>query len=180
MEKTTKHLLKKIAILGAESTGKTTICKELAIHYNSLFVPEYARTYFNNHNIDNYGLNDLEIIAKNQIDLEKEYVSKSSGYLFCDTTLITIKIWATYQFNKAPEFLTNSIKASDYDLYLICNNNIPWVEDSQRRNENLRESFFKWTKHELQKLNVDYKIIKGTGDERLKSAINTIDTFFNP
>ena len=56
MEKTTNHLLKKIAILGAESTGKSTICNELAIHYNSLFVPEYARTYFNTHNIDNLAI----------------------------------------------------------------------------------------------------------------------------
>ncbi len=178
MEKTTSNKLKKIAILGAESTGKSTICKALAEHYQTEFVPEYARTYFDNHNINDYGISDLEIIAKKQLELEKEYEPKATNYLFCDTSLITVKIWAVYQFNKSPEFITNSIKSIDYDLYLICNNDVAWIEDSQRRNENLRESLFKWNKHELQKMNIDYKIIKGTGNERLQSAIATIDAFF--
>lgn len=178
MEKATTRKFKKIAILGAESTGKSTISKALAEHYHTIFVPEYARTYFETHDINHYGVSDLEIIAKNQLELEKECESKATDYLLCDTSLITVKIWAVYQFNKSPEFITNTIKAADYDLYLICNNDVAWIEDPQRRNENLRESLFKWTKHELQKLNIDYKIIKGTGDERLKSAITTIDAFF--
>lgn len=175
MEKTTENKLKKIAILGAESTGKSMLCEALAKHYNTSFVPEYARTYFENNDINNYSVDDLEIIAKKQLELELE--SKANGILFCDTTLITIKIWAVYQFNKVPEFISNSLKSADYDLYLICNNDVAWIEDSQRRNENLRESLFKWNKHELQKSNHDYKIVKGVGEDRVKSAIQIIDLF---
>lgn len=171
--------IKKIAILGAESTGKSVICEQLAKHYNTVFVPEYARTYFEEHDINNYTTSDLEIIAKNQIELEKEYISKATNYLFCDTSLITVKIWSTHKFNKVPKFITEYIKPTDYDLYLISNNDVQWVVDPQRRNEDLREHLFKWNKHELQKLSVDYKIIKGIGEDRLQCAIQLIDETFN-
>jgi NadR type nicotinamide-nucleotide adenylyltransferase len=178
MEKATNNKVKKIAILGPESTGKSVLCEQLAKHYNTVFVPEYARTYFDEHDINNYSTADLEVIAKNQLKLEKEYMDKANGFLFCDTSLITVKIWSVYQFNKVPEFITSSIKPSDYDLYLISNNDVKWEADAQRRHENLREHLFIWNKHELQKLGVDYKIIKGIGEERLQSTIKLIDEAF--
>lgn len=170
--------MKKIAILGAESTGKTMLCEQLAKHYNTVFVPEFARTYFNENDINNYTINDLELIAKKQLLLESDFEKKASSFLFCDTSLITIKIWSSHQFNEIPEFITNSIKPSDYDLYLISNNDVPWVKDPQRKDADIREHLFKCNKHELQKLNVDYKIIKGIGDARLTSAINLINEAF--
>jgi NadR type nicotinamide-nucleotide adenylyltransferase len=171
--------IKKIVILGAESTGKSTLCKQLAIHYDTIFVPEFARTYFEEHDINNYNISDLEIIAKNQLESEKDSINKANNYLFCDTSLITIKIWSTHKFNIVPKYITKYIKPSDYDLYLISNNDVKWIADPQRRNEDLREHLFKWNKHELQKLNVDYKIIKDEGEVRLKNAIRFIDKTFN-
>ena len=171
--------IKKIVILGAESTGKSTLCKQLAIHYNTIFVPEFARTYFEEHDINNYNISDLEIIAKNQLESEKDSINKANNYLFCDTSLITIKIWSTHKFNIVPKYITKYIKPSDYDLYLISNNDVKWIADPQRRNEDLREHLFKWNKHELQKLNVDYKIIKDEGEVRLKNTIRFIDKTFN-
>jgi HTH-type transcriptional repressor of NAD biosynthesis genes len=171
--------IKKIVILGAESTGKSTLCKQLAIHYNTFFVPEFARTYFEKHDINNYNIFDLEIIAKNQLELERDLIKKSNTYLFCDTSLITLKIWSTHAFNIVPDFIAKNIKSNDYDLYLILNNEVKWVLDSQRKNEDLREHLFKSNKDELEKLNVDYKIIKGEGEVRLKSAIQFIDETFN-
>ncbi len=179
MEKTTPHLIKKIAVLGAESTGKTELCNKLAKHYNSVFVPEYAREYFDNNDINHYGIKDLDIIAENQLKLENECVSKANTYLFCDTTLITIKIWSTHRFNKVSELISNSIRSIDYDLYLVCNNDVAWEEDSQRRNPELRDHLLKWNLHELMKLNVNYHIIEGTGDSKLNSSIKIIDTYFN-
>ncbi|MES2513004.1 MAG: ATP-binding protein [Bacteroidota bacterium] len=170
--------MKKIVIIGAESTGKSVLCEQLAKHYNTTFVPEYARTYFEEHDINNYNTNDLEIIAKKQLELEKEYAKKANEFLFCDTSLITVKIWSTHKFNEVPAFITKSIKPNDYDLYLVSNNDIPWVEDPQRRHEGLRDHLFKWNKHELQKLSVDYQIIKGTGEDRLTSTIELIDNAF--
>jgi len=179
MEKTTHHKIKKIVIVGAESTGKTKLCEQLAKHYNTIYVPEYARTYFEVHDINNYDTSDLEIIAKKQLELEAEYLIKANRFLFCDTSLITIKIWSANKFNKVPNFITKTIKSNDYDLSLISNNDVPWVADSQRRNADLREHLFKLNEHELQKLNVDYKIIKGIGEDRLKNTIKVIDDTFN-
>ena len=179
MEKATNNSVRKIAILGPESTGKSVLCEQLAKHYNTVFVPEYARTYFDEHDINNYNIDDLEVIAKNQLKLEQEYTKKANGFLFCDTSLITVKIWSTHKFNKVPTFITNSIKPTDYDLYLISNNDVQWVADSQRRNEDLREHLFRWNKHELEKLSVDYKIISGVGEERFTNTIQLIDTAFN-
>jgi NadR type nicotinamide-nucleotide adenylyltransferase len=178
METTVNKTIKKIAILGAESTGKSVLCEQLSKYYHTTFVPEYARTYFEQHDINNYNTEDLETIAKNQLELEKEYYKKASNYLFCDTSLITVKIWSTHKFNKVPPYITKSIKSTDYDLYLISNNDVEWLPDPQRRNEDLREHLFKWNKHELQKLNVEYKIIKGIGEDRLKCAISHIEEAF--
>jgi NadR type nicotinamide-nucleotide adenylyltransferase len=178
MEKTTSNKVKRIVIVGAESTGKTILCEQLAKHYNTVHVPEYARIYFEEHDINNYDTSDLEIIAKKQLELESEYLLKANRFLFCDTSLITIKIWSNHKFNKVPSFITESIKSNDYDLSLISNNDVPWVADSQRRNADLREHLFKSNKHELQKLNVDYKIIKGIGEDRLKNTITLIEDAF--
>jgi NadR type nicotinamide-nucleotide adenylyltransferase len=179
MEKAIDKNIKKVVILGPESTGKTILCEQLAKHYNTVFVPEYARTYFEEHDINNYNTDDLEVIAKKQLELEKEYLPKANRFLFCDTSLITIKIWSTHKFNKVPGFISKSIKNSDYDLSLVTNNDIPWIADPQRRNEDLREHLFTWNKHELQKLDIDYKIITGIGEERLKNTIQLIEETFN-
>lgn len=172
------NVSKKIAILGAESTGKTELSVQLAKHYHTVCVPEYARQYFDVHDINHYTIADLDLIAKNQIQLENELLSKADRLLICDTTLITIKIWSVYQFNKISEFISSSIHSTDYDLYLICNNDVEWTEDPQRRNPELRDHLLKWNMHELTKLNVDYHIIEGSGEEKLKNAIRIIDEQF--
>ena len=121
MEKKVDSIIR-IALVGPESTGKTILCEQLAKYYNTVYVPEYARTYFEVHDINNYDTSDLEIIAKKQLELEAEYLPKANRFLFCDTSLITIKIWCTHKFNKVPSFITKSIKDNDYDLSLDLKN----------------------------------------------------------
>lgn len=176
MEKTTTATVKKIAVLGAESTGKTELSKQLAGHYNTVWVPEYARDHFNTHDIDHYSIEDLDIIAEKQLELEQKLLPEANRFLICDTTLLTIKIWSAYQFNKISELISSSIRGNDYDLYLICNNDVDWTEDSQRRNPELRDHLLNWNMHELIKLNSEYHIVEGIGEDKLKNAIKIIDT----
>lgn len=177
MEKTT-HSLIKIAILGAESTGKTWLCEQLALYYNTCYVPEYARIYFETHNINQYTIETLELIAKKQLELEHSYVAKANSILFCDTSLITIKIWANHQFKHCPTFILNNI-TNNYDLCLITNNDIDWIADDQRRDENLRGMVFDSNVLELKKINQQYKIITGKNNERLNNAISIINSQLN-
>src|SRR5688572_24969104 len=122
METMEKKDICKIGIVGAESTGKTTLCEKLAAHYNTVWVPEYAREYFNNSDIYNYTLEDLIAIAKKQISMEEELLEKANKILFCDTTLITLKIWAELEFEMVPLLITEQLGKIKYDHYLITDN----------------------------------------------------------
>ncbi len=178
MEKATQRI-KKVAIIGPESTGKSDLCELLAQHYRTVFVPEYARQYFENHDILNYHISDLEIIAKEQLALEKKILPEAKNYLFYDTTLITIKIWSQHRFDMVPKMISEAIKPGDYDYYLLSNNDVKWVKDPQRFDEDIRDYLFELNKQELQKLGVNYDVISGVGEERLHSTIKLIDDFFS-
>src|SRR6476469_2739448 len=71
-------MLKKIVIIGPESTGKSSLCKLLAEHYHTLWCPEYAREYLTAHGM-NYTYDDLLTIAKGQIELEEKYEKEVRG-----------------------------------------------------------------------------------------------------
>lgn len=168
MEK--KHV-KKIAVIGAESTGKSALCEQLAKHFNTVWVPEYAREYFNDSDIYNYTLKDLEIIAQRQLALEAEYLQHANTYLFCDTAMITLKIWADLEFGQPSEQLQTLIDQGSYDLYLICDNSVPWQADAQRLNKFSREMIFEMNCEAATSSNFNTAVISGTGWQRLEQAI---------
>jgi len=162
----------KIAIVGAESTGKTWLCERLAAHFSAAWVPEYAREYFNDSDIYNYTLDDLVIIAKKQLQLEEELLKKARRYLFCDTTLITLKIWAELEFETTPDFIEKNLSRQRYDHYFITDNQIPWVGDNLRENKHSRELLFEMNEYEVKKTGIAYTIISGTDEQRLQNAIS--------
>lgn len=169
----------KIAILGAESTGKSTLCEQLALHYKTVFVTEYARYYFTKKkNIDDYSLNDLETIYIHQIENEKKAMLTANRFLFCDTTLITGKIWALEDFKTIPSFISQNISKVKYDLYLLTNNEVPWKKDPLRKNPDNREHIYNRNTEELELLKANYKVIEGMNEQRLKNAIKLIDSSF--
>lgn len=171
-----KNSVKKIAVIGAESTGKSNLCESLAQHYNTVFVPEYARTYFNTNNIHNYSILDLEIIARKQIDLENELIKKANALLFCDTTLLTLKIWGDLEFNKSIPFVENNLPVINYDYYLIANNDVPWEPDIQRQNKFSRDLIFNLNLNYTKQQNVPYFVVNGNNQARLENAVNYINS----
>jgi NadR type nicotinamide-nucleotide adenylyltransferase len=168
MEK--KHI-KKVAVIGAESTGKSVLCEQLAKHFSTVWVPEYAREYFNDSDIYNYTLKDLEIIAQRQLALEAEYLQHANTYLFCDTAMITLKIWADLEFGKPSEQLQTLIDQGSYDLYLICDNSVPWQPDTQRLNKFSREMIFDLNREAASLSKIKTVVISGIGRQRLEQAI---------
>jgi len=166
----------KVAILGPESTGKTELASQLAKHFKSPWVPEYAREYVENLKIP-YTFDDVCNIALKQIEEEKYYenVSQNERFVFFDTDLIITKVWFEYCFKKIPEFLTDRMKSNYYDLYLLCTPDLPWEPDSVREHGNDREFFFEWYRREIEQTNKPYVIIDKTGFQRTQKAINALE-----
>ena len=164
----------KIAIVGPESTGKSVLSKQLAAHYNCKFVPEMAREYIANLNRP-YHLADILEISKIQLQKEMAFADASTDLLICDTTLLVTKIWAQNAFESCPEFISEKYMVNDYSLHLLMQIDLPWEFDAQREHPEQREFFFNWYEHELKTSNANYRIISGSNEHRLKSAVAAID-----
>ena len=125
-------MLRRIVILGPESTGKSTLCTELATHYNTLWVPEYARQYLTENGL-RYTYDDLLVIARKQLALEDEFAQKlNSGLLFIDTNMYVMKVWCEFVFGRCHQWILDRIAERPYDLYLLCNTDLPWEVQEMR------------------------------------------------
>lgn len=179
MEKEAKMSVKRIVLIGPESTGKTELSKKLAERFNTCYVPEYAREYIESLNRD-YTYEDVEHIAKMQVQLESEFCQKEDEILFFDTYLIITKIWFKVVFNKVPDWLNSKIEESNIDLYLLCNTDLPWISDPVRENGGeMREKLFEIYKKEIEELGAEYYVISGTGEQRTQNAIEKVNEFLN-
>lgn len=166
----------KVAITGPESTGKSTLARQLADHYNTVWVHEFARSYIEQ--LDHpYEKEDLLEIAKGQISEEEIAESKANDILFCDTELLVIKIWSKYKYGTVDPKILSEINKRSYDLYLLTDIDLPWEFDSQREHPENREYFIKWFERELKEFNANYYIIHGNKGKRLTTSIRIIDAF---
>ena len=173
--------MKRIVIIGPESTGKSTLCEELAEHYHTVWCPEYAREYLLKHGMA-YTYDDLGSIAKGQVTLE-EAISKEArnGYYFIDTDLYVMKVWYEVAFRHCPTWILKEIPKHRCDLYLLCNTDLPWAKDELREYPDLamRQRLFKMYKDIMLNSGVPWVEISGTETQRLHKAIHLIDHFFN-
>ena len=124
--------MKKVALIGPESTGKTTLCKQLAQHFKTEWVPEYARTYIENLNRE-YKYHDIENIARMQ-QLQFYLHERKGGLVFFDTDLIITKIWFSERYNNVPKWLNKALKKQNIQLYLLCKPDLEWEYDTVREN----------------------------------------------
>jgi NadR type nicotinamide-nucleotide adenylyltransferase len=169
---------KKIAIVGPESTGKSTITQQLAVHYNTLWVPEYAR-YYCAALKEPCNLQDEINMFHGQVALEESILAVAQKDLvFCDTTFLTVKIWSDEVFGETPEIVLKALPKYHYDLYLLMDIDLPWQEDPLRDFPNKREHFMNVWHQELKALNATYKLIGGI-ENRLDNAIATVDQFIS-
>ncbi|MBX0334762.1 ATP-binding protein [Pontibacter sp. HSC-14F20] len=164
----------KVAITGPESTGKSTLSQQLAAHYNTVWVPEYARTYIETLERP-YTLQDLELIAREQLALEAQMEGQAERILFSDTDLLVIKIWSEHAFGEYPDWVLQKLKQQDYNLYLLMGVDLPWEPDPQREHPHLRQYFYDWYKRELEELKVPYLEVSGQHEDRFDKATKYID-----
>lgn len=183
--------LKKIVIIGPESTGKSTLSGLLAQHYQTLWAAEYAREYLLSHGTD-YRYADLLPIAKGQLSLEDRHAlivqeqwqknkqpATPSPVLFIDTDMYVMKVWCEYVFNRCHQYIIDAIVHRRYDLYLLCNIDLPWTKDELREypDEKPRKELFRMYKDILVNQPTPWVEINGGYDNRLQQAIAAVDKY---
>ena len=183
--------IKKVVIIGPESTGKSTLCQQLADHYHTTWCPEYAREYLLEHGM-NYSYDDLLTIAEGKIKLEEQSESAvrnqlddpdsrltthDSRLLFIDTDMYVMKVWCEFVFGKCHPFILEQIEKRKYDLYLLCNVDLPWVKDELREYPDIERRQKLYTIYQNIMINqtVPWVDISGNYEERLKKAITAVD-----
>lgn len=166
--------VKRIAIVGPECTGKTDLAMALASHYQTIWVPEYARNYIDRLERP-YTEADLLTIAQWQLFTEDSLLLNANRVLICDTDLTIIKVWSEHKYNRVDPKIMALMKARTYDLHLLTYVDIPWEDDPQREHPDKREYFFNLYKRELELQGVMPVEIRGTRSERVATAISAID-----
>ena len=174
---------KRIVIYGPESTGKTTLANDLANHYKTEWVPEYAREYLQKKwdlHKAKCNLDDLLNIALEQIKMENKMISKSKKFIFCDTNVLVTKVWSETHFSgySSPE-IKNILKSVRYDYYFLTNIDVPWVKDDLRDRPDNRQEMFNYFKGQLDVNKIQYSVVSGDKEERLKKAILILDKIFD-
>jgi NadR type nicotinamide-nucleotide adenylyltransferase len=166
----------KIAVVGPESTGKSTMSAFLAEHYHTVWVPEYAREYCEKLTEPPTWQDEINMFY-GQLALEQEYLPKANKILICDTTFITVKIWSDQILGRSPQEVLDELPKHPYDFYLLLDIDLPWENDPLRDFPNMREHFMSIWHKELQDLNANYVTISGTGQDRYGSAAKAVDDF---
>ncbi|MEL0454992.1 ATP-binding protein [Flavobacteriaceae bacterium SZ-1-7] len=169
----------KVVLFGPESTGKTTLSRQLARHYNSVWVPEYAREYLQNkwnNERKTCEPEDLLPIAIGQMKFENELAKKTDTILICDTDLLETKVYseAFYGGNCDPMLKKYALE-NTYDLYFLTYIDSPWEADDLRDRPEQRMEMFKAFEDELIKYNRPFILLKGSKKERLEMAVKHID-----
>lgn len=192
--------MKKIVVIGPEATGKSTLCEGLAAHYGTLWVPEYAREFLLQNGTD-YTYEDLLTIAKGQQALEEEMATQlvkrhqtlaisepstansqpptvnSLPPLIIDTNQYVMKVWNEIVFGNCHPWVLKQAALAQYDLYLLCDVDLPWVQDGLREypDHAMRRRLFLEYKDILINDGTPWAIISGTGAHRLQTAIQIIN-----
>jgi NadR type nicotinamide-nucleotide adenylyltransferase len=169
-------MIRKIAITGPESTGKSMLAGQLATHYNTVWVPEFARGYLE-HLGKPYEEEDILSIAQGQLVAEDYWFIKAKDYLFCDTELLVTKIWSEVKYSRCDPWIIAKLNSHKYDLFLLCDIDLPWQYDPLREHPDQRQYLFDLYYKELKNRNFPFDVVRGTGRDRLTNAIQIIDKF---
>jgi nicotinamide riboside kinase len=161
---------------GPESSGKTTLARQLSDYWKTPLISEVARDYLKDK--DTYQQQDLLEIAKQQHQQELDHLSASPIKLVCDTDLLVIMVWSEIKYGHCDRWITttfeNSIKQQTSSrFYFLCDCNIPWQADPLRENPHNRDELFALYLQKLKKYGLSHSIVKGNPQERLQHALNS-------
>lgn len=169
--------VKRICIVGAESTGTTTLAKSLAKYFQTVWIPEYGREY----SVQKTARGELDWksdefvhIAQEQCRQEDEAVEKANKFLICDTNAFATCLWHRRYLGFDHDSLKAISKERHYDLYLLTGDEIPFEQDGTRDGEHIRHQMHQWFVEALQNQKVPWSLVSGSQEDRMKQAISKI------
>lgn len=184
-----RQYLKRVVILGPESVGKTTLTKQLAEHFSTKAVHEYARPLFDTlvangkRQPGEFRYEDLDFVARGQAALEATMVESAHKILFCDTDVITTVTWSQYLYGKHEDWMVELAKEGKYDLTIVLSpEDNRFVQDGGRvmGGDGVREKFFAQLCKNLESIGREYVVVRGTHKERLDTCIALSEALLTP
>ena len=173
--KSSSHTLKRVVLIGAESTGKTTLAERLAAHYETVWAPEYLRTF-----VEEKGAlpepGDTRLIAQGHRAQEEELARRATRLLIYDTDLISTCVYSRYYFGVCPALVERWSYERSAHLYLLTDTDLPWTADpGQRDGPDVRAALHALFQQELEDRSVPYVLVSGSVEARMETAIRAID-----
>ncbi|HBP00415.1 MAG: hypothetical protein UU48_C0004G0054 [Candidatus Uhrbacteria bacterium GW2011_GWF2_41_16] len=176
------YFAKRVCVLGAESTGTTTLVKALAKHYQTVWVPEYGRTYSEAKLLSSHAhewkTEEFEHIARTQNSMENTLAEISNGLVICDTNAFATGVWHERYLGKRSEKVEAIARTCAADLYIVTGDEIPFVQDGIRDGEGIRHDMHKRFIERLEEDQKSYIIVTGNPEERLRNALKSIEQIF--
>ena len=171
-------IIVKIALFGPESTGKTTLSKQLAEHFKTVWAPEFARDYLQE-KLDQKGQicepEDLLPIAIGQTKMENEALLTANQFLFCDTCLLVTKVFSEIYYNFCDPALEKAARKHKYDLFFLTDVDVPWEKDTLRDSPENRSEVFTTFQKALVEYEKPFIILSGDSTTRFEKAIKIIE-----
>ena len=168
------HFVKKVVILGAESTGTTTLAKALAKDLNTCWVPEYGRFYYEGRmhtkDADKWATEEFAHIAGMQNKMEDSLKTVANKYLICDTDAFATTVWHERYVGERASELDELVKKEDDVLYILTNTDIPFEQDGTRDGENIRQWMHEEFIRQLEARSVKYIVVSGSRAKRLREG----------
>lgn len=165
-----RDFIPRVAFLGGESSGKTTLARELALFTKLDWVPEYGRDLYDAR-CGKLVYEDMEHIGRTQIEWERTH--SIGRYLFCDTTPLTTMFYSEQIFNRVSPALRIMAERKYHKIYL-CSPDIDFEQDGTRRDATFRNIGHQWYIENLTNLEIPYTIVKGSIEERVNFVMKDL------
>ena len=180
------ELVRRVVVAGPESTGKTTLARDLAAHFGTAWAPEFARGYLDGKYAGQTPpsppctAEDIPEIARGQLAAEDEAARRSDRVLLCDTDLYATRFYAETYFGSCPEWIRETADARRYELHLLLDADVPWVEDAQRDLPHRRHDMLAWLRAALESAGRPYRVVAGSWGERRRQATAAVAAVLGP
>ena len=166
--------LRRVVLTGAESTGKTTLAKRLAEHYNTVWLPEYVRFYVEENGMTTY--EDIPRIAEGYVKQEKQLLPHAHRVAIYDTDLISNYLYSHHYFGRCPAWIEQASYDREADLYLLAGDDIPWIADPGiRESPEIRTALQIQLQQEFKRRNLPYMLLEGSVEKRMETAVTAVD-----